>query len=168
MRHFLLLWRSENPSPLIRGLLRSYKCSTLHQTIPLWWSSRRSSWCLPFFLSTMSHDTIFLSNSQVNQLIISVYLDGVQMIFELSIHASSEVITLLSISISMITHVMREVIECLSILENSACPLSKVQKLIQFSFHKPFRNMMGSECILEFIPGDNVIHREHIIAMIPP
>ena len=100
----------------------------------------------------MSYDTIFLSNSQVNQLIISVYLDGVQMIFELSIQASSEVITLLSISISMITHVMREVIECLSILENSACPLSKVQKLIQFSFHKPFRNMIGSECILEFIP----------------
>jgi hypothetical protein len=54
----------------------------------------------------MSHDTIFLSDSQVNQLIISIYLDGVQAVLELGIKAFAKAIPLLSISVSMITRVL--------------------------------------------------------------
>ena len=79
------------------------------------------------------------------------------MILELGAQASAEMITLLSISVNMIARIMTQIIESLDIFDNSAGSLSKSQKFIQLSFHKPFRNMMGSECLLELIPGDNMI-----------
>ena len=66
-------------------------------------------------------------------------------------------ITLLIIIVNMIACVMTQIIESLDIFDNSAGSLSESQKLIQLSFHKPFWNVMGSECLLELIPGDNMI-----------
>jgi len=62
---------------------------------------------------------------------------------------------------------MTQIIESLNILDNSVGSVSKSLKFIQLSFHKPFWNMMGSECLLELVPGDNMIIREQGIIMIP-
>ena len=74
-----------------------------------------------------------------------------------SIEASTEAITLLSIHISMIAHTLTKTVECLRILEYNASALSKSQKFIQFPFHETFWNMVGSECISEFVPSDHMI-----------
>jgi hypothetical protein len=100
----------------------------------------------------VSHDAIFLSDGQVNQIIISVYLDGVQAVLELGTKASAEAIMLLSIGVSVIACILTKVIESLGILEYSTDTLSESQEFIQFLFHEPFWNVMGSEGILEFIP----------------
>jgi hypothetical protein len=115
----------------------------------------------------VSHDAIFLSDGQVNQLIISVYLDRVQAVLELGTKASAEAITLLSIGVSVIARVLTKVIESLGILEYSAGTLSKSQKFIQLPLHKPFLNMVGSEGILELFPSDNMIGWEHGKIVVP-
>jgi hypothetical protein len=61
-----LLWGPKNPTPLLRGLLRSFGSSILHQTIPLWRSTRGSNWCLPFLLSMVSQNTVFLSDCHID------------------------------------------------------------------------------------------------------
>jgi hypothetical protein len=116
----------------------------------------------------VSHDAIFLSDGQVNHLIISVYLDGVQAVLELGTKASAEAITLLSISVSVIARVLAKVIKSLGILEYGAGTLSESQEFIQFPFHEPFWNVMGSESILEFIPSDYMIVWEHGEIVVPP
>jgi hypothetical protein len=73
----------------------------------------------------MSHDTILLSDSQVNQLIISVHFDWVQAVLELGTKASAETIPLLSISVSMIIRILTQVIESLRVLKHYASTLSK-------------------------------------------
>ena len=65
--------------------------------------------------------------------------------------------TLLIIIVNMIACVMTQIIESLNILDNSVGSVSKSLKFIQLSFHKPFWNVMGSECLLELIPVDNMI-----------
>jgi hypothetical protein len=59
---------------------------------------------------------------------------------------------LLSISVSVMAHVLTKVIGSLGILKYGAGTLSESQEFIQFPFHEPFWNVMGSEGILEFIP----------------
>jgi hypothetical protein len=77
-------------------------------------------------------------------------------------------IMFLGIQVSMITRVLRKFVECLSVLKYSAGTLSKSQKLIQLPFHETFRDMVGSERILEFIPRDNMIRRKHGKIVVPP
>jgi len=116
----------------------------------------------------VSRDAVFLCNRQVDLLIISVYLDGVQTILELGTQASAEAITLLSIGFSVIACVLTKVIEGLGILEYCAGTLSESQEFIQFPLHEPFWNMVSSECILKFISSDNVISWEHDNVIVPP
>jgi hypothetical protein len=73
----------------------------------------------------MSHDAIFVSDSQVQRLIISILPDGVQAVLDLGIKTSAKAIPLVSISVSMITRVLTQVIESLSILEYDASSLSE-------------------------------------------
>jgi hypothetical protein len=61
----------------------------------------------------------------------------------------------------MITRVLSKVLERLSLLKYSAGTLCKSQKLIQLPFHETFRDMVGSEHILEFVPSDNMICQKH-------
>jgi fumarate reductase subunit D len=70
----------------------------------------------------VSHDAIFVSDGQVNQLIISVYLDRVQAVLELGTKASAEAITLLSIGVSVIARVLIKVIEILGIWSTVRVP----------------------------------------------
>jgi hypothetical protein len=87
---------------------------------------------------------------------------------EHGIMSSVEMITFLGIQVSMITRVLGKVVERLSVLKYSAVTLSKSEKLIQLPFHKTFRDMVGSERILEFIPSNNMIHRKHSKIVVPP
>jgi hypothetical protein len=65
-------------------------------------------------------------------------------------------------------HVLTKVIGSLGILKYGAGTLSESQEFIQFPFHEPFWNVMGSEGILEFIPSDNMIGWEHGEIVVPP
>ena len=104
--------------------------SVLHQTIPRWLSTRGSCWCLPLLFSTMGSNTVFLSNGQVDQLIVSVGLNKVQAFLELSSEATTKPITFLGISISMMARILAQVIEGLCILKNNAGSLIQSQELI--------------------------------------
>src|SRR6185295_12167764 len=90
--------------------------SVLHQTIPRWLSTRGSCRCLLLLFSTMGSNTVFLSNGQVDQLIVSVGLNKVQAFLELSSEATTKMITFLGISISMMARILAQVIESLCIL----------------------------------------------------
>jgi hypothetical protein len=86
----------------------------------------------------MGHNAIFLGDCQINQLIVSVRFDGIYTFLELGIKTSAETITFLDIRVSMITRVLRKVVEHLSVLKYSAGTLSKSQKLIELSFNQSF------------------------------
>jgi hypothetical protein len=75
---------------------------------------------------------------------------------------------LLSIGVCVIAHILTKVTESLRILEYGAGTLSKSHKFIQLPLHKPFWNMVGSECNLEFLPSDNMIGWEHSEIVVPP
>ena len=90
------------------------------------------------------------------------------MIPELGAQASAEMIMFLSISVCVILGILTQVIESLGIRGHSESTLSECQKLIQFPFHKTFRNMVSSECILEFFPSNYVISWQHSIVVVPP
>jgi hypothetical protein len=64
----------------------------------------------------MGSNTVFLSNGQVDQLIVSVGLNKVHAFLELSSETTTKTITFLGISISMMARILAQVIESLCIL----------------------------------------------------
>ena len=64
----------------------------------------------------MCSNTVLLSNGQVDQLIVGIWLNKVQAFLELGIEATSKTIMLLGISISMMACILAQVIEDLCIL----------------------------------------------------
>ena len=68
----------------------------------------------------MCSNTVLLSNGQVDQLIVGIWLNKVKAFLELGIEATSETVTLLGISISMMARILAQMIEGLCILKNSA------------------------------------------------
>ena len=64
----------------------------------------------------MGNNTVFLSNGQVDQLIVSVGLNKVQAFLELSSEATTKMIMFLGISISMMARILAQVFESLCIL----------------------------------------------------
>ena len=72
----------------------------------------------------MSHDTILLSYCHIHQLIIGINLNKVETFLQLSIKSPTEAITLLSVGISVITRILAQLIEGLSILHYYAGTLS--------------------------------------------
>ena len=71
----------------------------------------------------MRGNTIFLSNGHIDQLIISIWLNKVQVFLELGVEALTKTVTLLGVSIRMMACVLAQMIEGLCILKNSAGPL---------------------------------------------
>ena len=116
--------------------------SVLHQTIPRWLSTQGSCWCLPLLLSTMCSNTVLLSNGQVDQLIVGIWLNKVQAFLELGIKASTKTIALLGVSISMMARILAQLIEGLCILKNSAGFLIQNQELILLSLNESISDMM--------------------------
>ena len=85
----------------------------------------------------MYHDTIFLSNGHIDQLIISIRLNKVQAFLELGVEVMMKTVVLLGVSIRMMARVLAQVIEGLCILQNSTGSLIQSQELIQLSFINP-------------------------------
>jgi hypothetical protein len=109
-----------------------------------------------------------LGDGHIDQLIESVGLYQIQSFLKLGIQASTEAISLTSISVRMITRVLAQVVEDLCILHDGAGSLSQIQKFIELSLKKSFGNVMHSESSPEFIPGDNMTSRLHGMVMVPP
>src|SRR6185295_3884635 len=84
----LLRWPKNKPAHWGISLWRS-GWSVLHQTIPRWLSTRGSCWCLLLLFCAMCNNTVLLSNGQVNQLIVGIWLNKVQAFLELGIEATS-------------------------------------------------------------------------------
>ena len=137
-------WRSESSLLLRRpknkpahwgiSLWKSW-WSVLHQTISRWLSTRGSYWCLSLLLGAMRCNTIFLSNGHIDQLIISIWLNKVQVFLELGVEATTKTVTFLGVSIRMMAHVLAQMIEGLCILKYSAGPLIQSQEFIQLSLN---------------------------------
>src|SRR6185312_7614924 len=74
----LLLRRTNNPTPWLRGLLRGCGWVILHKAIPRCRGTRGSSRCLVLLFSTMGHNKILLSDGQIHQIIERVRTDKIQ------------------------------------------------------------------------------------------
>jgi hypothetical protein len=90
-------------------------------------------WCLSLLLCPVSYNTILLGDGQVDQLIETISPDSVEMLTQLGIETPVEAVSLLVIGISMITCVLAQVIEGLSILQYRAGSLIECQKFIQLA-----------------------------------
>ena len=74
----LLLRRSNNPSPWLRGLLRGCSRGILLNTIPHCRSTRGSSRCLVLLFSAVCRNKIVLGDTQIHQFIERVRTDKIQ------------------------------------------------------------------------------------------
>ena len=74
----LLLRRSNNPSPWLRGLLRGCSWNILHNVMPWCRGTRGSSRCLALLFSAVCRDKILLGDSQIHQFIERVCTDKIQ------------------------------------------------------------------------------------------
>jgi 2-keto-3-deoxy-6-phosphogluconate aldolase len=68
----------------------------------------------------VSYNAILLGDGQVDQLIEAISMDSVEMLTQLGVETPAEAVSLLFIGISMITCVMAQVVEGLSILQYRA------------------------------------------------
>jgi hypothetical protein len=87
---------------------------------------------------------------------------------ELSAKAPPEPVPLLLISVFVISSILTQVIEGLSVLQHSTIPLSECQKLIKLVIHNACWYMMPSEGCLELSPFHHVVNWLHSEEMIPP
>jgi hypothetical protein len=90
------------------------------------------------------------------------------MVTELSAEPPPEPIPLLLISVCMISDILTQVIEGLSVLQHNAIPLSNCQKLIKLAVHNACRYVMPSEGCLELSPFHHVVNWLYSEEMIPP
>jgi hypothetical protein len=113
-------------------------------------------------------DAILLGQGHVNQLAEGICLYKVQTFFELSAQAPMETILLLGFTVSVITHVLTQMIKSLCILQHGAGALGKCQEFIQLPLQQYFGYMMCSESIPKFFLGDNMAISLHGTIDIPP
>jgi 2-keto-3-deoxy-6-phosphogluconate aldolase len=81
----------------------------------------------------VSYNTILLGDGQVDQLIEAINPDSVETLTQLGVETPVEAVSLIFIGISMITCVLAQVVEGLSILQYRAGSLIECQKLIQLT-----------------------------------
>ena len=78
----------------------------------------------------MRRNAIVLCDAHIYQLIKTISADKVEMLLELGVKTTSEMILLLGITICMITGILAQVIEDLCVLKHSAGSLRKSQEFI--------------------------------------
>jgi hypothetical protein len=78
--------------------------------------------------------------------------DSVKTFPQLSVETHVEAVSLLLIRISMVTCILAQVVEGLSVLQYCASSLIKCQKLIQLVIRNSGWNVVPSESRLEFLP----------------
>jgi hypothetical protein len=157
-RLLLLRW-PDHPSTCL--LLKSPALVVRNNPEPLGLSGWCCHWCLSLLLYPVSYNTVLLGDGQVDQLIEAICPDSVESFPQLGVETSAEVVSLLLIRISMVTCILAQVIEGLSVLQYRAGSLIKCQKLIQLAIENSCWNVVPSESSLEFLPRHFMISREH-------
>jgi hypothetical protein len=135
---------------------------------PLGLSEWCCHWCLPLLLYPVSYNAILLGDGQVDQLIEAICPDSVESFPQLGVETPAEAISLLLIRIGMVTCILAQVVEGLSVLQYRAGSLIKCQKLIQLVIENSGGNVVPSESGLEFFPRHFMISGERSTKVVPP
>jgi hypothetical protein len=114
-RLLLLLRWPVHPSACL--LLKSPALIVRNNPEPLGLSRWCCHWCLSLLLCLVSYNTILLGDGQVDQLIEAISPDSVEMFPQLGIETPTEAVSLLLVRISMITCILAQVVEGLSVLQ---------------------------------------------------
>jgi hypothetical protein len=113
----LLLRWPDHPACL---LLKSPALIVGNNPEPLGLSGGCCHWCLSLLLYPVRYNTILLGDGQVDQLIEAISPDSVETLTQLGVETPAEAFSLLLIGISMITCILAQVVEGLSILQYRA------------------------------------------------
>jgi hypothetical protein len=111
----LLLRWTDHPSACL--LLKSPALIVGNNPEPLGLSRGCCLWSLSFLLCPVSYNTILLGDGQVDQLIEAISPNSVETLTQLGVETPAEAVSLLLIRISMITCILAQVVEGLSILQ---------------------------------------------------
>jgi hypothetical protein len=106
----------------------------------------------------VSYNTIILGDGQVDQLIETISPDSVETLTQLGVVTHAEAVSLL-IGISMMTCVLAQVVEGLSILQYCAGSLIECQEFIQLAIKNSSWDVVPSESSLEFLSRNFMISR---------
>jgi hypothetical protein len=153
----LLLRWPDHPSSCV--LLKSPALIVRNNPEPLGLSGWCCHWCLPRLLCLVSYNTILLGDGQVDQLIEAISPDSVETFPQLGVETPTEVVSHLLIGISMITCVLAQVVEGLSVLQYRAGSLIECQKLIQLAIKNSSWDVVPFESSLELLPRNFMISR---------
>ena len=153
----LLLRWPDHPSACL--LLKSPALIVRNNPEPLGLSGWCCHWCLPLLLCPVSYNTILLGDGQVDQLIEAISPDSVETLTQLGIETPMEVVSLFLIRISMISCVLAQIIEGLSILQYRAGSLIECQKPIQLAIKNSSWDVVSSKGSLEFLPRNFMTSR---------
>jgi hypothetical protein len=126
----LLRW-PDYPSACL--LLKSPALNVRNNPEPLGLSGWCCHWCLSLLLCPVSYNAILLGDSQVDQLIEAIFPDSVKTFPQLGVETLAEAISLILNRISIVTCILAQVVEGLSVLQYRAGSLIKCQKLIQLA-----------------------------------
>jgi hypothetical protein len=149
-RLLLLLRWPDHPSACL--LLKSPALIVRNNPEPLGLSRWCCHWCLPLLLCLVSYNTVLLGDGQVDQLIEAISPDSVETFPQLGVATPAEATSLLLVRISMITCILAQVVEGLSILQYRAGSLIECQKFIQLAIKNSSWDMVPSKSNLEFLP----------------
>jgi hypothetical protein len=153
-RLLLLRWPN-HPSACL--LLKSPALVVRNNPEPLGLSGWCCHWCLSLLLCPVSYNTVLLGDGQVDQLIEAISPDSVETFPQLGVETPAEAVSHLLIRISMVTCIMAQVVEGLSVLQYRAGSLIKCQKLIQLAIKNFGWYVVPSESSLEFLPRNFTI-----------
>jgi hypothetical protein len=164
-RLLLLRW-PDHPSACL--LLKSPALIVRNNLEPLRLSGWCCHWCLSLLLCLVSYNTVLLGDGQVDQLIEAICPDSVKTFSQLGVETPAEAVSLLLIRISMVTYILAQVVEGLSVLQYRGSSLIKCQKLIQLAIENSGWDVVPSESSLEFLPRHFMIRGEHSTEVVPP
>jgi hypothetical protein len=163
----LLLRRwPDHPSACL--LLKSSTLIVRNNPEPLGLSGWCCHWCIPLLLCPVSYNAILLGDGQVDQLIEAISPDSVETFPQLGVETPVEAASLLLIRISMVTFILAQVVEGLSVLQDRAGSLIKCQKFIQLAIKNSSWDVVPSESSLKFLPRHFTASREHGREVVPP
>jgi hypothetical protein len=111
---------------------------------------------------------MLLGDGQVDKLIEAINTDSVEAFPQLGVETPAEAVSLLLIRICMITCILAQVVEGLSILQYRAGSLIECQKLIQLAIKNSSWDVVPSEGSLEFLPRHFMISGEHSTKVVSP
>jgi hypothetical protein len=164
-RVLLLRW-PDHPSAYL--LLKSPALIVRKNPEPLGLSGWCCHWCLSLLLCPVSYNRVLLGDGQVDQLIEAISTDSVKMFPQLGVETPVEAVSLLLIRINVVTCILAQVAEGLSVLQYCVGSLIKCQKLIQLAIENSGWNVVPSESSLEFLQRHFMISGEHSTEVAPP